>query len=76
MISSCSTVNRTNQESITADNTGFLQWKNNCSRCHNIPSPAAYSDEQWDVIGAHMRVRAYLTGKETENIICFLKSIN
>lgn len=63
------------QEETTAV-SGFILWKQNCVRCHNVPSPAAYSDEQWDIIGTHMRLRANLTKKETEEIIRFLQTIN
>jgi hypothetical protein len=64
-----------NDESQTA-NAGLKLWAQKCARCHNVPSPTDFSDHEWEVIGLHMRVRAYLTGKETEAIIRFLKSTN
>ena len=51
-------------------------WAENCSRCHNVRSPASYSDAQWEVVGMHMRVRGYLTGEEQRRIVDFLKSAN
>jgi len=76
IISGCAVKNATQESVITANYSGLTLWEQNCSRCHNSPSPASFSDAEWDVIGAHMRVRAYLTGKETDEIIKFLKTIN
>jgi len=51
-------------------------WAENCNRCHNVRSPSQYSDAQWEVIGAHMRLRGYLTGEEQRTIVEFLKAGN
>ena len=59
-----------------AAKSGALLWGENCSRCHNAPSPADFGDAQWELIGSHMRVRASLTAAETEKIIEFLKAAN
>lgn len=56
--------------------SGAQLWGENCSRCHNVPSPADFSDSQWDVIGTHMRVRGNLTSTESDKIIEFLKTAN
>lgn len=56
--------------------SGAQLWGENCVRCHNIPSPADFSDPQWDLIGTHMRTRANLTAAETDKIVNFLKSAN
>ena len=72
----CTTSNKLKEAGETSEKSGFIKWKENCSRCHNIPSPSDYTDEQWEIIGSHMRVRAYLTQKETEEIVLFLKGIN
>lgn len=56
--------------------SGAQLWGENCTRCHNVPSPADFSDSQWDLIGSHMRMRANLTARETEKIIEFLKAAN
>jgi len=58
------------------DKSGAQLWGENCARCHNTPSPAAYSDDQWDIIAAHMKVKAGLTDKEIKKITTFLKSAN
>lgn len=55
---------------------GALLWGENCVRCHNAPSPSAFSDNQWEEIGKHMRVRANLTADEVDKIIEFLKMAN
>ncbi|MHA3771352.1 hypothetical protein ACXR0O_07410 [Verrucomicrobiota bacterium sgz303538] len=51
-------------------------WAQTCSRCHNVRPASTYSDAQWDVIMHHMRVRAYLTVKESRAIADFLKEAN
>lgn len=52
--------------------TGGQIWADNCSRCHN-PRPATqYSAQQWEIIAAHMRVRANLSGEEQRAIYHFL----
>jgi cytochrome c5 len=66
-------------ESTTAANagngpSGEELWSMNCKRCHNIQPSTMYSNEQWDVILHHMRVRANLTGADQRAIAEFLKS--
>mgnify|MGYP001608175882 CR=1 FL=1 len=61
---------------MIANKSGAQLWGENCIRCHNIPSPVDFSDEQWNTIGLHMQVRANLTKDETEKIIGFLKTAN
>ncbi|HYG74614.1 MAG TPA: cytochrome c [Planctomycetota bacterium] len=55
---------------------GALLWEQNCRRCHNLRPPSAYSDDEWDVIVNHMRVRARLTAEESRKIAQFLKAAN
>lgn len=56
-------------------NAGAAQlWAQNCAHCHNIRTPSAYSDMQWDVVSLHMRVRGNLTADEHRTILAFLKS--
>ena len=62
-------------EQITAK-PGAQLWAENCIRCHNVPSPADFSNAQWGLIGSHMRLRAHLTAQETEKIVEFLKMAN
>ena len=59
-----------------ANKTGAQLWGEHCNRCHNAPSPADYSDNQWDVISKHMKVKAGLTDAEVNKIVTFLKSAN
>ena len=56
--------------------TGAQLWGENCVRCHNTPSPAAYNNVDWETIGLHMRVRANLTADETKKMVEFLQSAN
>ena len=53
--------------------SGAQLWAENCQRCHNTPSPASFSPEQWETIGMHMQTRALLTDEERNKIVDFLK---
>ena len=53
---------------------GSELWSENCGRCHNAPPSSTYSSEQWEVLGAHMRMRAHITAAETKKIVEFLTS--
>ncbi len=53
--------------------SGAQLWAENCQRCHNTPSPGAFSPEQWETVGMHMQTRALLTDKERDKIVAFLK---
>ncbi|MCF6181190.1 cytochrome c [Lutibacter sp.] len=56
--------------------SGAQLWGENCIRCHNTPSPAAYNDTDWSTISLHMRVRANLTKDQAKKIFDFIKSAN
>jgi len=81
-ISSCSSAESTeNYTKVDSDNvvytkSGAQLWGENCVRCHSTPSPSAYNDTDWDVIGMHMKIRANLTAVESYKIFEFLKSAN
>ena len=70
-LSSCSA-----ERVAASKQSGAQLWAENCVRCHNIPSPSAYNDVDWETIGLHMRVRANLTAEQQKKIIEFLKSAN
>lgn len=55
---------------------GVQLWGENCGRCHNLRTPASFSDKQWDVVILHMRTRANLTAEEARQIAVFLKAAN
>jgi len=55
---------------------GVQLWANNCIRCHNVPSPTAYSDEEWTAIVNHMQKVAGFTVKDADKIAEFMKSAN
>lgn len=63
-------------ESTPPRRGGAQLWAQNCAKCHNVRSPSAYSDREWDIAVHHMRVRANLTKEEYEAIREFLKSGN
>lgn len=58
------------------EKSGNQLWAENCTRCHNNRSPAAYSDAHWEVAMHHMRIRANLTAEEHTKILEFLQSAN
>jgi cytochrome c2 len=53
--------------------SGAQLWAENCQRCHNTPSPATFSPEQWETVGLHMQSRALLTDTERDKIVAFLQ---
>ena len=56
---------------------GVQLWGENCQHCHNTPDLADYSDQQWEMIGVHMKLRANSLSKvEMDKIIEFMKSAN
>jgi hypothetical protein len=56
-----------------SNKTGVQLWAENCQRCHNTPSPATFSPDQWETVGLHMQSRALLTEDEKNKIVGFLK---
>jgi cytochrome c5 len=63
-------------KSSVAQASGAQLWSDNCMRCHNLRGPETYSSTQWELAVHHMRLRANLTGEETDKITAFLKSAN
>jgi len=56
---------------------GAQLWGENCLRCHNSPNPADYSDQQWELVGIHMKLRANsLSDEEVNKIVEFMKTAN
>lgn len=55
--------------------SGAQLWAENCQRCHNTPSPASFSSEQWKTVGMHMQTRALITENERDKIVAFLQSV-
>ena len=64
------------RDSAALENAGARIWARNCIRCHNIRTPASFSDRQWGIIMHHMRVRANLTGEQHEAVLRFLQAAN
>ena len=59
-----------------ADKSGAQLWAENCNRCHNAPAPGEFNNDNWEIAGTHMQVRANLTKTDVDKIIGFLKSTN
>jgi hypothetical protein len=59
-----------------ADKSGAQLWGENCARCHNAPSPGEFNNDNWEIVGLHMRVRANLIQPDIDKIVGFLKSAN
>jgi cytochrome c5 len=65
-----------NSGQLADGKSGAQLWGENCTRCHNAPSPETFSDHDWDVAVMHMRMRANLTEHEAISIADFLKTAN
>ena len=61
---------------VVTDKSSAMLWSENCQRCHNLPSPTMYNDDQWKVIVTHMQVRANITKVEADKIMEFLQAGN
>ena len=55
---------------------GAQVYGNNCARCHNARAAAEKTDIQWDIVVAHMRARANLTGGQARAVQAFLSAVN
>ncbi|MCH7493286.1 cytochrome c [bacterium] len=55
---------------------GAQVWAYTCNRCHNLRDPREFTDIEWKVVVAHMKVRAGLTGRDADDILAFLKASN
>ncbi len=51
---------------------GAEVWADVCMRCHNLRQPADLSTRAWKYSMNHMRIRAGLTGEETQDILAFI----
>ncbi|MBI1425127.1 MAG: cytochrome c [Gammaproteobacteria bacterium] len=55
---------------------GVKAWTENCMRCHNARDPREYSDELWEPVITHMRIRAGLTGQQARDILAYFRQSN
>lgn len=62
--------------SATPAKGGAELWSETCMRCHSLRPPTQHSNAEWAIIVHHMRVRADLTGEESDKILTFIKSAN
>ncbi len=67
------TINGCKASQQVSSKSGAQLWAENCQRCHNTPSPATFSPEQWETVGLHMQSRALITDEERTKIVDFLK---
>lgn len=47
-----------------------------CARCHNLRSPAEFTDLNWRTIIAQMRARANLTRSQARAVLAFVQATN
>lgn len=45
-----------------------------CNRCHDLPDPAKYNAQRWDIILSSMIERARLSKDEGNNVTAYLKA--
>lgn len=69
-------INGCKPSQAVSDKMGATLWGENCQRCHNLPPPTMYNDDQWKAIVTHMQVRANITKEEATKIVEFLQSSN
>jgi hypothetical protein len=74
VVNSVISINGCAPSKAVAAKSGAQLWAENCQRCHNTPSPASFSSEQWKTIGMHMQSRALITESEKEKIVAFLQT--
>lgn len=55
---------------------GAKEWRDNCSRCHNLRDPKEFTDSKWETIVSQMATRANLPGQVERDIKVFLKASN
>ncbi|MEP7229297.1 MAG: cytochrome c [Ginsengibacter sp.] len=70
MFNSCSVSKK------VSDKSGAQLWGENCARCHNAPPPGEFNNDNWEIVGLHMQVRANITQTDMDKIVTFLKSAN
>ena len=56
------------------DKSGAQLWGEICNRCHTAPSPEEFNNKHWEIICAHMQVRAKIPEDELNKIKAFLTS--
>lgn len=69
-------INACKPSQAVSDKMGATLWSENCQRCHNLPPPTMYNDDQWKAIVTHMQVRANITKTEATKIMEFLQASN
>jgi hypothetical protein len=60
----------------TREQGGAQLWSERCTQCHYARDPGTFSQEQWEIIMMHMRIRANLTAVEHRTILEFFKPKN
>lgn len=55
---------------------GAQIYGSHCMRCHNLRSPAEFTDLSWRTIIAQMRARANLTRAQARAVLAFVQATN
>lgn len=55
-----------------ASGQGIFESK--CGRCHELPSPSAYSVKRWEPIMDHMAPKAFLTETEKNLVLDYVQA--
>ena len=61
------------KENIEFQKSGPELWAETCTRCHNAPSSMEFSDDEWDILAKHMKIRAQIPDEDMKKILEFLK---
>lgn len=56
--------------------SGAEVYSANCGKCHSERYPSERTDDEWQLIVSHMRVRAGLTAKEARAVLEYLQENN
>jgi hypothetical protein len=58
-------------QQTSARKGGAELWSQRCTQCHFARDPGTFSQQEWEMIMLHMRVRANLTAAEHRAILGF-----
>ena len=53
---------------------GYTLYVANCSGCHSLHSPSAYSDSAWAVVFPEMRQKSNLNDAEADLVLAYITS--
>jgi len=53
---------------------GYTLFIANCSGCHSLPRPSAYSDSTWAVVFPEMREKSKLSDHDADLVLAYISS--